>query len=191
MGGHADTVSLVNGVYLSPDEQEQIFVKSPVGMVIYNSEGQCIAANEAAAISVGASRKQLLEQNYYTIESWKKSGLLDAAQIAVKEGKTIRKEIKVHTTFEKFAGLDCYLVPLASRKLLLMINDVTEKILMRENVKELCGLLPICSVCKKIRDDSGYWKQLELYISQHSSAEFSHSLCPVCLETLYPECADD
>jgi len=48
------------------------------------------------------------------------------------------------------------------------------------NVKELSGLLPICMMCKKIRDDEGYWSQLETYISLHSKALFSHGICPDC-----------
>jgi hypothetical protein len=56
-------------------------------------------------------------------------------------------------------------------------------------VKRLSGLLPICSACKKIRDDRGYWKQLEDYIGEHSEAEFSHGICPQCAQQLYPEYA--
>jgi len=55
------------------------------------------------------------------------------------------------------------------------------------NVKTLTGLLPICSSCKKIRNDGGYWEQIELYISEHTNADFSHGLCPDCAEKLYPE----
>jgi PAS domain S-box-containing protein len=54
-------------------------------------------------------------------------------------------------------------------------------------VKQLSGFLPICASCKKIRDDKGYWKQIESYIRDHSEAEFSHSICPKCAEKLYPE----
>jgi len=54
-------------------------------------------------------------------------------------------------------------------------------------VKKLSGLIPICAQCKKIRDDSGYWNQVESYISEHSSAVFSHGICPDCMEKLYPE----
>ncbi len=54
-------------------------------------------------------------------------------------------------------------------------------------VKALSGLLPICAQCKKIRDDAGYWTQLEGYISEHSEATFSHGICPDCTELLYPE----
>ncbi len=55
------------------------------------------------------------------------------------------------------------------------------------NVKQLSGLLPICSSCKKIRDDKGYWNQIEAYIQEHSEAEFSHSICQECAEKLYPD----
>jgi hypothetical protein len=54
------------------------------------------------------------------------------------------------------------------------------------NVKQLSGLLPICASCKKIRDDGGYWNQLEQYISDHSDVGFSHGICPECMETQFP-----
>jgi CheY-like chemotaxis protein len=53
-------------------------------------------------------------------------------------------------------------------------------------VKTLSGFLPICSSCKKIRDDTGYWNQIESYIRARSEAEFTHSICPNCSKTLYP-----
>jgi GAF domain-containing protein len=54
------------------------------------------------------------------------------------------------------------------------------------DVKTLRGLLPICASCKKIRDDKGYWQQIEDYIERHSEAGFSHSVCPECAKSLYP-----
>jgi len=57
-------------------------------------------------------------------------------------------------------------------------------------VKTLSGLLPICASCKRIRDDQGYWQQIEAYIRDHSEAEFSHSVCPECAKKLYPEIFD-
>lgn len=56
-----------------------------------------------------------------------------------------------------------------------------------EKVKLLSGFLPICASCKKIRDDKGYWNQIESYIKDHSEAEFSHGICPECAKKLYPE----
>ena len=54
-------------------------------------------------------------------------------------------------------------------------------------VKKLSGLLPICSHCKKIRDDEGYWNQIEAYITKHSDAKFSHGICQDCLKKFYPD----
>ena len=56
-----------------------------------------------------------------------------------------------------------------------------------QQVKVLRGFLPICASCKKIRDDQGYWSQIEEYISLHSEAQFSHGICPDCAVKLYPE----
>jgi phosphoserine phosphatase RsbU/P len=57
-------------------------------------------------------------------------------------------------------------------------------------IKTLRGILPICSSCKKIRDDEGYWTQIEAYIQERSLAEFTHSLCLDCAKELYPDYAD-
>lgn len=54
-------------------------------------------------------------------------------------------------------------------------------------IKTLSGLLPICASCKKIRDDGGYWHQVEAYVQDHSDAEFSHGLCPDCVSRYYPD----
>jgi len=85
-----------------------------------------------------------------------------------------------------------------------IIRDITERKRMEEereklidelqealaNIKTLRGLLPICSYCKKIRDDKGYWNQIESYIRDHSGAEFTHGMCPECLKKLYPDLVD-
>jgi len=56
-----------------------------------------------------------------------------------------------------------------------------------EQIKTLKGIVPICANCKKIRDDRGFWEQVEAYITRHSGAEFSHSICPDCLGRLYAD----
>ena len=65
------------------------------------------------------------------------------------------------------------------RKLIHDLQDALTKI------KRLRGLLPICASCKKIRDDKGYWNELEAYISEHSEAEITHGFCPDCMKKLY------
>lgn len=69
-----------------------------------------------------------------------------------------------------------------------LIHEIQEAL---GRVKQLSGLLPICSSCKKVRDDKGYWKQIEAYIRDHSDAEFTHSICPECMKKLYPDFADE
>ena len=54
-------------------------------------------------------------------------------------------------------------------------------------MKTLKGFIPICASCKNIRDDEGYWKQIEFYLCEHSELEFTHGICPTCLERLYPD----
>lgn len=54
-------------------------------------------------------------------------------------------------------------------------------------IKELKGIIPICSACKMIRDDEGFWHQVEAYIESHTHAEFTHGICPDCMAMLYPE----
>jgi len=56
-------------------------------------------------------------------------------------------------------------------------------------IKTLRGIVPICASCKKIRDDRGYWSQVEVYVRDHTEAEFSHGICPECMKKLYPELA--
>lgn len=100
------------------------------------------------------------------------------------------------------AGADDYLVKpfdvheLRARvhtglRILTLQKDLAEQIAMLKetiaNVKQLKGLLPMCSYCKKIRNDADYWQQLETYISDHSDAEFSHGVCPTCFERVVNE----
>jgi len=71
------------------------------------------------------------------------------------------------------------------RDILEQRNQELEKALAE--IKVLKGIIPICAHCKKIRDDQGYWNQLEVYITEHSDAMFSHGICPACMKELYPD----
>ncbi len=59
-----------------------------------------------------------------------------------------------------------------------------------EEIKTLQGIVPICSKCKKIRNDTGFWEQVDVYVEKHSGAQFSHGLCPDCIHVMYPDLAD-
>lgn len=73
--------------------------------------------------------------------------------------------------------------------------DVTDRVeaeealrkAQEEELTQLKGLIPICAWCKKVRDDKGYWTQVEVYVADHSKADFSHGICPQCEKKLHPE----
>jgi DNA-binding NarL/FixJ family response regulator len=65
-----------------------------------------------------------------------------------------------------------------------LISELSEAL---AQVRTLSGLLPICSNCRRIRNDKGYWERLEEFIQQHTDADFSHGICPECMEAIYPK----
>jgi len=86
-------------------------------------------------------------------------------------------------------GLNLFLIDITKQK---RLENEREKIIKElrnalAEIKTLRGFIPICANCKKIRDDKGYWQQIEQYIQDRSDAQFSHSLCPKCLKDLYPD----
>ena len=95
-------------------------------------------------------------------------------RIQKEETKKANEEIKIEIEERKRAQLE-------KDNLIVELKDALRK------VKTLNGLLPICASCKNIRDDNGYWNQIESYIKTHSEAEFSHSICPNCAKKLYPD----
>lgn len=97
------------------------------------------------------------------------AGFAKLASIALRNAKNLEAINKSHREKEK------------------LIVDLTNAL---SKVKELSGLLPICSSCKKIRDDQGYWNRIEEYITEHSKASFTHGLCPDCIKKLYPDLCD-
>ena len=64
-----------------------------------------------------------------------------------------------------------------------MINELQSAL---AEVRTLKGIVPICAGCKKIRDDKGFWEQVETYVQKHTEAKFSHGFCPECVEKYYP-----
>lgn len=99
----------------------------------------------------------------------------------------------VYTPFRNQNGdiLGCvvYVVDITDRKKAeIELHEEKNKLkIALSKVKKLSGLLPICCICKKIRDDKGYWNQIEAYIRDHSEAEFSHGICQECAKKYYPD----
>lgn len=114
---------------------------------------------------------------------------------------TAKVEQEEVVTGFRVGGVDYITKPFKNEEVLarvethLKINQLTKSLLQKNKeleealakVKTLSGLIPICANCKKIRDDDGYWHQVEVYVRDHSEAEFSHGICPECAKKLYPE----
>jgi PAS domain S-box-containing protein len=98
-------------------------------------------------------------------------------------------EFHVHPAAK--GGLTLYFSDISDRKVaeLRLRETLAERDAALENVRVLSGLLPICAGCKKIRDNTGDWQQMESYISQHSDAVFSHGMCPDCARRYYGDIA--
>lgn len=99
---------------------------------------------------------------------------------------------EMRVTGIEWAGEPAYLVSLRNITTRKQAEVEREKLIAElqaalSQVKQLSGLLPICASCKKIRDDEGYWHQVEVYIRDHAHVEFSHSICPDCMVKLYPK----
>lgn len=110
--------------------------------------------------------------------------LAQQAQAAAQEVKDLRGEAEA-LNFIADAGRFPEALELRDRDVQAAeLARLTEAIDREQTLK---GLLPTCASCKKIRDDSGYWTQVEAYVAAHALAEFPHSICPSCFEGLYPE----
>lgn len=132
-------------------------------------------------------------------------GLDEVIKRAIEYGESYDREMRFITATGKHLWVHAICNPQVvdgkTEKLSGTFQDITarknaEKALLQERdklrdalaqINILSGMLPICASCKKIRDDKGYWNQIESYIRDHSEAEFTHSICPDCIKKLYPE----
>jgi methyl-accepting chemotaxis protein len=118
--------------------------------------------------------------------------LLEVSTREISEGKFDR--LPQIRNQDELGDLCCAFQRMAQR--LKQVEEEREKLIqpLRDalaKIKRLHGMLPICTSCKKIRDDKGYWNQLEAYIEEHSEAEFTHGFCPDCMKKLYGISSDD
>jgi CheY-like chemotaxis protein len=120
-------------------------------------------------------RPVVLLTSYDNEEMIRQAGEAGAAAYLLKPPSIEEIERTMIIAFARFADL------IELRRLNLELKEALE------NVKKLSGLLPICAHCKSIRNDEGYWEAVENYITDKTDAQFSHSLCPKCIEQFYPE----
>ena len=98
---------------------------------------------------------------------------------------TAKKEAEDIVKGFKVGGVDYITKPFYPVELIARIENQLAIKRAREEIKTLKGIIPICANCKSIRDDQGYWKQVEQYIESRTDAEFSHGICEACTEKLY------
>jgi PAS domain S-box-containing protein len=183
-----------------------LFSTVPVGLYRTDPSGNLLDANPALAemlgydnpadlISVNASdlfvhsedhvlRQNLLSQNGLVYNFEAQLRRRDGTACWVQDNATMVCDERGHQTFCEGSLEDITDRKKAELEREELITELQEAL---AQVKTLSGLLPICAACKKIRDDNGYWNQIEVFIQEHSDAEFTHSFCPDCMKRLYPE----
>ena len=190
----------------SEQRYRSLFDRIPIGLYQTTPQGQIIDANPALVEMLGyPERMSLLASNatdtYKNSEArtrWQsimgREGVVlnyqkelrryDGAIIWVNENTRTVRDKEGHVLFYEGSFQDITERKQIEEEREKMIGDLKEAL---SKVKTLSGFIPICASCKKIRDDKGYWEQVEVYIRDHSEAEFSHGICPECMKKLYPD----
>ncbi|MBN2006971.1 MAG: PAS domain S-box protein [Anaerolineae bacterium] len=193
------------------EKYQILFEAFPLGITVSDKNGQIIEANHESVRILGLSaeehRKRRIDdskwkivrpdgtsmpvEEYASIRALREGQLVENVQMGVvrEDGQTV------------WLSATAAPIPLEDYGVAVAYGDVTrlkqieaerERLIAElqaalVQVKQLSGLLPICASCKKIRDDRGYWQQVEVYIEKHSEVEFSHGICPDCMAKLYPD----
>jgi PAS domain S-box-containing protein len=196
---------------------DNIVSTMPDMLILSDPEGKIAATNRAATDLLGYEENDLIQKPVSAVLSGGFSGpSFFAAELETNEhpetqipmGKTLSKNFEdrliANNSKEIPASVSVSILrnrDLAIAGYVIIARDITEQkknesereALIAQlkaalsNIKVLRGLLPICAGCKKIRDNDGYWQQVEHYISAHTNADFTHALCDDCTKELYPE----
>jgi PAS domain S-box-containing protein len=186
---------------------QQLFEEAPIGMAMIGADAGFGRVNRALCAMMGYSKEEMkavsfdrfvhagdLEAHMVAAQEFfenKRSSFKREAQYLKKSGEPLWGSLTVERIEDPSTGQMLFVLG--------MLEDITarrhaveerERIIVElkealASVKTLRGLIPICASCKKIRDDKGYWSQVEVYVRDHSEAEFSHGICPDCMKKLY------
>jgi PAS domain S-box-containing protein len=185
---------------------------SPIGIFQTDLEGNCLYANAQCLRLTGLSLDELRGVEWMkAIYPADRQGVMREMFACVNEGREFMREFRVQTPegIVRWVHSRAALITAQDKAVGYVgtTEDITERRAAEEqlrrfaadveksnnelkealaNVKTLRGLLPICSGCKKIRDDKGYWNQIEFFIRDHSDASFSHGMCPECARRFFP-----
>ena len=191
------------------EERYRIFFEESRDAIYTTSrEGEILDANQSMFNLFGYSREEMIglkaRETYVLSEDRLKfqqkierEGFVRDYEIKLRKKDGIEMDCLLTATERRTAdgnilGYQGIIRDISERK---RIEEEREKLIHElqdalANIKTLRGLLPICSYCKKIRDDKGYWNRIESYIQDHSGAEFTHGMCPECMKKLYPDLVD-
>jgi PAS domain S-box-containing protein len=190
----------------SETRYRRLFETAQDGILILDVDtGQINDVNPFLIDTLGYTHREFLEKKLWEIgafeddqacktafEELKRSGYIryDDLPLKTKDGREISVEFVSSIYLVNHSQvIQCNIRDITDRKkadeererLILELRDALNK------VRTLHGMLPICASCKKIRNDKGYWEQIESYLEDHSEAEFTHGICPDCARALYPK----
>ncbi len=192
----------------SEEKYSNLFHFSNDGIFVHDLEGNILDVNQKALDQLGYTKS---EMHSFKIPDFHPPEALEKSQRAF---ETIIREgfVSFETDFTKKTGevfpteVSSSLFEIGDKKVIQgIIRDITERKQAEEDrvqiiyelqealkeIKTLRGILPLCSFCKSIRDDKGYWEQVDVYIHKYSEADISHSICPDCMKKHYPEEYED
>ncbi len=197
--------------------REELAVDSEAFRTMFKDHGAIMYIVDLATLAIIDANKAALEFYGYDFETMRTKRIPDINTTPEAE---IRAEIKraveegrLHYVFKhqlasgEIRDIEVYANPISiqgKEYSFSVVHDITELKKAEEDrerliaelqtalaeIKTLRGIIPICSFCKRIRDDQGFWNQVEVYVKQHSEADFSHSLCHECAREHYPDLYD-
>jgi len=188
-------------------EELQIIMDSSPLMIFYKDrENNFIRVNKALADATGISKKAMegktafeiypnQTKNYWeddkeVIESGKpKIGIIEPIDVVAGARWVQTDKIPYRDKEGRIIGIIGFSIDITERRQVEEALKEEHRQLQQalDEVRTLRGIVPICASCKKIRDDRGFWNQVEKYVSDHTEAKFSHGICPDCAKILYPE----
>jgi len=181
---------------LVPAARDMVIEGLSQGVIVLDGVGRIMDINSAAQRMLASVETKVIGCiASKAIPDWSSLGVLPergTREVTVNEGK---RHLELHVS-----GLDD-----SRQGRIIMIRDVTERYIARqererllaelqartEELGTLSGMLPICPLCKNIRDDAGFWHRVEDYVSGHADVTFTHGICPDCITKLYPDIAEE
>lgn len=182
-----------------PIARDKLIESMKDGILVLDKQSRVVDANPTMAALLGRENASIIGQNAAAIlPGWPQ------LQVLAEKPDDVGHEIQLPGNSSAFLHLRVFSLTdqrgNEQGKLIILQNITVRKKLEAEReelidtlqkalgeVKTLSGLLPICANCKKIRDDQGYWQDVAVYVRDHSEAEFTHGMCPECMEAYYPE----